>query len=404
MTQIEPTRQHQPHLSDSIGFGCLLMLAIPFVAFGTIPFIMATRVVLQSFRALSWQEVPAFIQDANLDVSTETRGSRTYRARASYTYTFNGATFVGSTVSFSSGSDNIGSFHKDIYRQLSQYRGGLAPFRCYVNPDDPRESVLYRDARTGEVLFLSLFSLLFGGIGYGFLAAALLARHRSKAEGALRQRYPDKPWLHRPDWREKRVTSGATKSLFVTGVVTAICAVSSTPVIALIPAEIRRGEGLTLVFCLLFAIATLTALACFAYSLSRWRRFGRTTLTLTTVPIIPGDHLRGTITSPSPLHQARTVTVTLECHRTVTQQRGKKTSFHFDSLWKQEEVASIQRGAGGASVIPIAMKIPADLPSYGRSNSETTIKWTLTANAQIPGVDFFASYEVPVFDPGKSAP
>jgi hypothetical protein len=112
--------------------------------------------------------------------------------------------------------------------------------------------------------------------------------------------------------------------------------------------------------------------------------------------------LRGTITSPAPLHQAGTVTVTLECHRTVTQQRGKKTHFQFDSLWKQEEVASIQRGAGGASVIPITMQIPADLPSYGKSDSETTIKWTLTAKAQIPGVDFWASYEVPVFDPSAS--
>jgi hypothetical protein len=373
------------------------MLALPFAVFGTLPFVSATHTVVQSMKAQSWQEVPALIQDATLDVNTGRKGDSTYQTRATYTYEFNGESFTGSTVSFNSGSDNIGSFHKDIYRQLSRFRGGPDLFRCYVNPHDPRESVLYRDARAGHVMFVSLFGLVFGGIGYGFLAGALRVRSRNKQEAALRQRHPDAPWLHKPEWCEKKIVSGAKDSLFVTTIVAVVCTVFSAPVLALLPAEVRKGEKLTALFALLFLLIALTALACFVYAFLRWRRFGRTTLSLAAVPIVPGECLRGTITSPITIDRAGTVTIKLECQKTTTSQSGKKQSVQFESAWHREDVASIQREAGGSSVIPFAIDIPADLPSTGRVDSTTTVTWTLTAKAEIRGVDFWASFDVPVF-------
>ena len=66
-------------------------------------------------------------------------------------YSFDGHSYAGDRVALQSGSDNIGSYHQRVYAELTRYQQSAKPFRCYVNPTAPAESILYRELRWGLV-------------------------------------------------------------------------------------------------------------------------------------------------------------------------------------------------------------------------------------------------------------
>ena len=102
---------------------------------------------------------------------------------AEYAYQYGGKQYTGRRVSLY-GSDNVGSFQQDVYRQLSEYRKSGRPFRCYVDPQQPDESILFRDLRWEMIGFQSIFALVFGGVGFGLLAFCLLGRQGESRSGA----------------------------------------------------------------------------------------------------------------------------------------------------------------------------------------------------------------------------
>ena len=127
----------------------LMLFALPFAGGGTFVGYLAGSMLVNWARAGSWVEVPARILHTDLDVN-HGDDSTTYRVEATYEYTHMGTTYVSDRVTFGVGSDNIGSFHEDKYRELRDYVGSGDRFRCFVNPDDPTEAVLYRELRWGK--------------------------------------------------------------------------------------------------------------------------------------------------------------------------------------------------------------------------------------------------------------
>ena len=70
----------------------------------------------------SWEEVPAELISVNLRLS-QSSDSNSAQAQATYRYQYGGRAFTGSRVSLHRGSDSVGSFQKDTYRELSSHRG-----------------------------------------------------------------------------------------------------------------------------------------------------------------------------------------------------------------------------------------------------------------------------------------
>ncbi|MBL4673967.1 MAG: DUF3592 domain-containing protein, partial [Arenicella sp.] len=90
--------------------------------------------------AKSWQQVQAELIDHDL-VTSRGDDSTTYKAIAHYRYDYLGQHFNGTKVSFSKGSDNIGSYHQDINAQLSRVARGATSLMVWVNPEKPSEAV-----------------------------------------------------------------------------------------------------------------------------------------------------------------------------------------------------------------------------------------------------------------------
>jgi hypothetical protein len=116
------------------------------------------------WRMRTWVETPAAIDSVEVKGKT-TRGRHTSRLHVKYTYGFDHQTYVGHRVSMFDLSDNFGSFQQDAARELRQFHREGKPFRCFVNPGQPSEAVLYRQLRRELLLFESIFAIAFTFLG-----------------------------------------------------------------------------------------------------------------------------------------------------------------------------------------------------------------------------------------------
>ncbi|MGB0514336.1 MAG: DUF3592 domain-containing protein, partial [Wenzhouxiangellaceae bacterium] len=170
-----------------------VLFAVVFVAaFLVMPLILggfAFNSVFKWWDARDWQPVPATVLEANLDVSQGTDSS-TYRVEARYRYRFNDRILESDRVDFHSGADNIGDYHRQMYRRLNAARQSGEPVTAWVDPDDPSSAVLRRELRWGLLGFMMLFPLIFGGVAVALIFGWRAGRGRKRRRDAAREVHP----------------------------------------------------------------------------------------------------------------------------------------------------------------------------------------------------------------------
>jgi hypothetical protein len=85
--------------------------------------------------------------------------------------------------------------------------------------------------------------------------------------------------------------------------------------------------------------------------------------------------------------------------RLIALSRERRGSSTHDSIVCHEErelePSLIRRTADGV-VIPIEIAVPADAPPSESGDGGTQVFWRLNVDAEVPGVDYSASFDVPV--------
>ena len=203
--------------------GCLSLFGLPFLAAGLLISGLYFLGYTKWWSARSWDEVPCWIESTDLE-SHRGDDSTTYLATATYRYEYQGRSYQGDRVSFDKGADNIGSFHQDAHRELSRYVGkkgnraeadpqadGREPFRCYVNPANPEEAVLYRMFRWPMQAFMAVFALTFPAVGAGLVVGGLIGVKSKKREAALQRIHPEDPWKWKPGWAEASIPEASSQ-------------------------------------------------------------------------------------------------------------------------------------------------------------------------------------------------
>ena len=110
--------------SEKTGIGSKIFLALfslPFAGVGVFMLILAVNTILQSHRAAEWEETTCEILSVDLKSSSGS-DSNTHKCVARYAYTYNGERHESDRVSFSKGSDNIGSFQRDCFNTIKSRR------------------------------------------------------------------------------------------------------------------------------------------------------------------------------------------------------------------------------------------------------------------------------------------
>lgn len=390
-------------IGNKLGGGCMVLFALPFAAVG----VGATGLILWSLMTWAamqrWEEMPAMIHTADLVVN---RGSdsTSYNVKASYSYEWEGTTYQGDRVAISSSSDNIGHFHQRAHQELEQHKERKEPFRCYVNPRNPHESVLYRNLRIEILGFMLIFALAFGGAGFGLLAAAIYGTKINRENEALQQQYPQEPWRWKKEWDTGVIHSHGKAKMIGMLVFACFWNLVSLPVVIIaLWEEIPKGNYVALI-ALLFPAVGLGLAAVAVYFVLQWRRYGDTVFQMASVPGVLGGRLHGLIRIPRIILPENEVSITLDCIRRRTSGSGKNRSTHESILWQFEK--SLPKNGlfqeSCATAIPIDIPIPVDQPGSDESDSNNELIWRLRAKAEVPGVDYSASFDVPVFQTADS--
>lgn len=151
-------------------WGGRLMLAgffsIFFFAGSAIGYFFIFPAIINSLTSGDWMETPCTIHSSRVKVHEDSDGD-TYSVDIMYSYTFDGKKHRSNRYGFMRGSSSGHAGKAEIVRQ---YPPGASSI-CYVNPDDPGESVLSRSL--GAEVLLVLFPLVFMGVGGGGMAYAL---------------------------------------------------------------------------------------------------------------------------------------------------------------------------------------------------------------------------------------
>lgn len=379
----------------ALGAGCLVLFALPFAVAGLAISGWAVFDLWSWSDAQDWVETPTRLIAAELETMPGEEGDATYRATAHYRYQYGGRDYESRRVAIATGSDNVGSYQQDRGRELERLLRAGRPTVCYVNPDDPSQALLFRDFRPGYFALKLIAGLLFGGVGFGLLVAGWVGRRKLQREAALAAAHPDEPWRWRDDWMAGRLRCDSrTKAWTVTGVALFWNGISWPAFIgAMLQDDVHWGARLVIsLFPLIGA-----GLACGAiYTWLQWRRWGVSEFEMAAVPGVLGGPLAGIIHAPGGIEPPEGFTLKLACVRQI--KNGDNT--RDQTLWEQERI--IQRNLGvdnGRTLIPVQFVIPYDLPP-----SAEKVKWKLSAHAAVPGTDYHAEFQPPVFHTAASSP
>ncbi|MGB5878627.1 MAG: DUF3592 domain-containing protein [Thermoanaerobaculia bacterium] len=387
----------------SRGLGCLVLFALPFAGAGLFVMFLAARMLWGWYEAQSWVETPARIISTDLQVNTGS-DSTTFKAVASYEYTWAGTPYVGRRVSLSPGADNIGSFHQDRQAELARYRESGELFRCYVDADEPSRSILYREMRLGMFTFLMLFGGVFAGVGFGLMGAGFLGKRKVQEEEQLASQHPEDPWRWKPEWADGRITASGRAGFVLPGIMALFWNLVSLPLLFVLPEEIFEKGNRAALLGFIFPLVGLGLLVWAGRAFLRWKKYADSVFEMSKVPGVVGGKLEGRILTSVNIETVSGFDLTLNCVHRVTKGSGDSRSTTESILWQERQ--HIERELldydPTRSSIPVLFAIAYDTQPTEERSDDDEILWRLELEAETPGIDYAAKFQVPVFKTADS--
>ena len=388
--------------SKQLAGGCLMLFALPFLAVGLGMGGCNAWTVAKHRAARNWVEVPATIETAELKENRSDDGT-SYKAVATYTYQFAGRQYTGDQVSLHSGSDNVGRFQRYAYAELKRHRDTGQPFHCYVDPDDPQESVLYRNLRWEMLLMFAVFAAVFGSVGVAVFVAAWAQRRRPQTVSAD-QLPEDQPWRARSDWAAGLVADNCTaEAVPVMSALSLWWALVSLPLLVVLPTVLAEADTRWAWLTLLVPAIGMVLVLVTLYQVIRRRKHGISTFELASTPGVVGGALAGVVRIPAMVHPEGGFRVALSCLSHTMDSDGHSQE---KPLWNDEQQVphTLDAARPGETAIPVLLAIPYDARPSSPPSDERGIHWTLEISAAVPGVNYKAEFEVPVFKTADSRP
>lgn len=377
----------KPSAGMFVGFGCAALFGLPFLCGGLYMTWSLISMLQLAQASQSWVEAPADIR------SVELEGGETKRVVASYEYLYEGRKYPGERVGLLQKQDNVGKHHKRLFDRLKEAKQKGLPVVCYVNPEHPEQALLDRTLRWEMVVFHLPFVIVFTLVGAGLTGGVLVAGRPYLRAEALKQTYPDRPWRWRDDWITGEIASTAKNDLKAALFFAVFWNGISLPGLALFGTGDHDAPWWAVLIFLLFPLVGAWLIwRCLKIFLIR-QRFGESVFRLATKPGVIGGKLAGVIEASDRIEQADGVRLTLSCTKKVGSGDNQKTVV----VWQDERVIDrfLDAGEAGRVGVPVDLTIPSD--GVISTDTKDDINWKLKALAELPGTDYEAEFEVPVF-------
>ena len=248
-------------------------------------------------------------------------------------------------------------------------------------------------------LGLMLMGFAFSAVGFGLLFGLFYAAKAKKRVDAIKAAHPREPWFWNEKWAGGSIVfSEKGSTVFACIVALFWNAISLTVIFNAVPKELHRGNQKVL-FVLIFPAIGIVLLVWAAREIIRWKKFGDSTFKMLAMPGVIGGQLSGAIQTSVKIRPQDGFHLKLRCVNRVTTGSGKSSSTSETTLWDDEKtmLKELLGDDPRRSGIPVFFKIPPDCRESDDSNSRDQILWRLEARAKVPGVDYFARFDVPVF-------
>jgi len=378
------------------GSGCLTIFGGIFLLTGLFIGFLALKNLYTTQQAKSWESVQATILSADLKVK---RGDDaiTYLASGKFSYRYEGTSYTSDKLFFGRGSDNFGTFHQDLVREMNNVQSRNQTMQAWVNPKDHSQAVLIRDIRWSMFGFMMMFSLVFGGVGAGIVYAGRYAKKAHAKEIKYQELYPQQPWMWKEEWQSNIIKSSNKSLIWFSVIFASIWCLISTPILFIIPDEVLNKKNYLALIALLFPIVGIGLVSWAIRNYLQWRKFGESELHLNDMPARLGRTLNAKLQIPAELHNQEECMVIVECVHKYTSGSGKNSSTREHVLWQDQQRLKVNPSSFDEHTLPLEFKLPNDMPVTDTSNSRNQHFWRVRAESKLSGVDYAASFIIPVY-------
>ena len=237
--------------------------------------------------------------------------------------------------------------------------------------------------------------------GGGVAADAFSSSGGSVSEG---------PWTARDEWRTDELVANTSVSGFGVFFVVVWNLISWPMTYGVFSGSVEfRGDGTWLV--VLFPLVGIVGALVVIWPKLKERKFGVTRLKMETMPGRLGRPINAVFRTQidDADRPEGGFDVSLTCYRryvTKTHDGDGDSTKHVmrDVKWRDEKTIRPRVGSDNTLEIPVSFRVPPDQPTSSPRKTEERMVWALKADADVPGIDFSAEFEIPVFEPEGGVP
>ena len=243
----------------------------------------------------------------------------------------------------------------------------------------------------GPALGFVVEALLLGGALAALLFELIPAVNAMSRSRALEAGHPQEPWLWRSDWAEEALKPTDYSRPFMHWCMALLCAALTFPFFIYLPRLLAGKQWQPWFVLAVLVPLSLWLFFCAIRTTLCWCKFGRPIFRMLSKPGVIGGELSGAIEIPCRLCPVGGFKLWLKCARHIPNDG-------MAILWQEEQavLTELPGSVPDHTAIPVRFAVPANVPESGEHDGHS-FSWLLEVRAEMPGVDFFAQYDVPVF-------
>ncbi len=259
-------------------------------------------------------------------------------------------------------------------------------------------ALVARVDRDEPTWILGAMGILFGAAGLWIISRGVA---NVIAQATLRRRmarWPQEPWRWDHSWDPTAAVTGG----FGEQVQGAVGVLFFGLFLAPFNWLAWREFGIWVVVVGLFDLILLAIVGVLVYGFLRFARYGKSRLRFATFPFFLGGSFEASLERAARLRSCRSVKVRLQCVEEMREPNGDSTKTVAYSIYADER--TLDPEAGG-SADPSEMRIAFPLPKGEAFDTALQQRppryWELVVTAETPGVDYAATFLVPIYRSDK---
>lgn len=372
-----------------------IILMVILIIIGSVMITAATYEIRMAVDAHSWDKRAAEVIKSELSYRSGDDGG--WYASIRCVFKDSGKEFPLRRMAYA-GINDGGSGKGGARNQVRDYPVGKT-FFVYVCPDDEAKIIVRQRYSFPEMRVIQ--SVGAGSIVFAFSLLFLVKTKRpdEKKSPAEKERQ-DQPWLRKKKWADGRIKCMSNVTIWVIGVFALVWNAVSWGVVLSAWDQVFDPAAKKGLAALIFPAVGLLLIVAWIYQIARHLKFGSSFFQMASVPGVIGGRLEGVVYVSKHIEPRDGFKVTFTCSKRVTSGSGENSSTHTHVMHQEEMVIAreLLETDYSQSVIPVLFAVPFS-PSLqsGSPEPKTTISWILTVTADLPGTDYNARFEVPVF-------